>query len=48
MFFRQIENEIISKILDHSGGVFSSGHRWGILGGRQGLRTHRLILLALY
>ena len=37
MFYRQIENEIFSKILDHSGGGFSSGHRWGILGGRQGL-----------
>ena len=38
MFYRQIENEIVSKILDHSGGVFSSGHRWGILGGHQGSR----------
>jgi hypothetical protein len=37
MFYRQKENKIISKILDHSGGVFSSGHGWGILGGRQGL-----------
>ena len=36
MFYRQKENKIISKILDHSGGVFSSGHGWGILGGRQG------------
>ncbi len=38
MFYRQIENEIFSKILDHSGGGFSSGHRWGILGGHQGTR----------
>ena len=39
MFYRQKENKIISKILDHSGGVFSSGHGWGILGGRQGLES---------
>jgi hypothetical protein len=39
MFYRQKENKIISKILDHSGGVFSSGHGWGILGGRQGWAT---------
>jgi hypothetical protein len=38
MFYRQKENKIISKILDHSGGVFSSDHGWGILGGRQGYR----------
>jgi hypothetical protein len=41
MFYRQIENEIFSKILDHSGGGFSSGHRWGILGGRQGYGENR-------
>ncbi len=41
MFYRQIENEIFSKILDHSGGGFSGGHRWGILGGRQGLIAER-------
>jgi hypothetical protein len=48
MFYRQKENKIISKILDHSGGVFSSGHGWGILGGRQGLSRAIFHLLSLF
>lgn len=48
MFYRQIENEIFSKILDHSGGGFSSGHRWGILGGHQGKGSVILILHFMY
>jgi hypothetical protein len=48
MFYRQKENKIISKILDHSGGVFSSGHGWGILGGRQGKTGYGKIEILLH
>lgn len=39
MFYRQIEKKRFLLLFRHSGGGFSSGHWWGILGGRQGVES---------